>query len=177
MRRAAGQRAPTTNCAVQSNHRLHLLFSEQYAILFFIRFIIRRILRYFRLKARKDLLSFLFILFVAIDKLNVQARIDHQPQSQKQEEHLEGWEVGHLHATEIVADHVAWTQYQVANAAEHAPIAQAPDIKEKQDGFLEGIAAYPCRLTATGTVVAFVVRATSSTLVLFLGERSHLMRL
>ena len=62
-------------------------------------------------------------------------------------------------------------------AAEHAPIAQAPDVKEQQEGILEGIAPYLCRLTATGTVVAIVAGATGGTLVLLLGERRHLMRL
>ena len=62
-------------------------------------------------------------------------------------------------------------------AAEHTPVAQAPDIEEKQDGILEGIAPYLCRLTATGTVVSPVMRAAGCTLVLLLGERRHLMRL
>lgn len=53
-------------------------------------------------------------------------------------------------------------------AAEHAPVAQAPDVKEQQEGILEGIAPYLCRLTATGTVVAIVAGATGSTLVLLL---------
>jgi hypothetical protein len=60
---------------------------------------------------------------------------------------------------------------------EHPPIAQAPDVKEKQDGFLEGIAPYLGRLAATWTIVTLVVRATGSTLMLFLGERCHLVRL
>ena len=116
-------------------------------------------------------------MFIAIDKLNVQARIYHQPQGQEQEEHLEGWKVRHLHATEIVANHIARTQYQVADATEHAPIAQAPDIQEKQERILERVAPYLGRLTATGAVVAPVMRSTCSALVLFFGEWCHLMRL
>ncbi len=121
---------------------LLFLFSERLACLFFIRFIIRRIQRYFRLKPRKEFLCLLLILFLAIDALNVQARIYQQAQGQEQEEHLERWEVGHLHTSEIVANHVTRTQYQVADAAEHTPIAQTPDIQIKQDGILERIAAY-----------------------------------
>ena len=53
-------------------------------------------------------------------------------------------------------------------AAEHAPVAQAPDVEEQQEGILERIAPYLCRLSATGTVVALVVRAAGGALVLLL---------
>lgn len=53
-------------------------------------------------------------------------------------------------------------------AAEHAPVAQAPDVEEQQEGILERIAPYLGRLTATGTVVAIVAGATGGTLVLLL---------
>ena len=86
---------------------LFFLFSELLAslfrnlllrlsLLFFIGCFILR-LCYFGLKAGKECLSLLLILFVAIDELNVQARIYHQPQGQQQEEHLERREIGHLH--------------------------------------------------------------------------------
>ena len=94
------------------------------------------------LNREKKFLRLLLILFIAIDALNVQARLYQQAQGQKQKEHLERWEVGHLHTSEIVANHVTWTQYQVADAAEHTPIAQTPDIQMKQDCILERIAAY-----------------------------------
>ena len=68
----------------------------------------------------------------------------------------------------IVANHVARTQYQVADAAEHTSVAQAPDIQIKQDGILERIATYLGRLSATGAVVTLVVRATGSALVVIL---------
>ena len=103
-----------------------------------------------------------------IDALNVHARIYQQTQGQEQEEHLERWEVGHLHTSEIVADHISRTQYQVSDATEHTPVAQAPDIQIKQDGILERIAAYSGRLSATGAIVTLVVRATSSALVVIL---------
>ena len=114
------------------------------------------------------MLRLFLILFLAIDALNVHARIYQQAQGQEQEEHLERWEIGHLHTSEIVTDHVARTQYQVADAAEHTPIAQAPDIQIKQDGILERIAAYSGRLSATGAIVTLVVRATGSALVVIL---------
>ena len=130
--------------------------------------IIRRIQRCFRLKSRKEFLSLFLILFIAIDALNVHARIYQQAQGQEQEEHLERWKVGHLHTSEIVADHISRTQYQVSDATEHTPVAQAPDIQIKQDGILERIAAYSGRLSATGAIVTLVVRATSSSLVVIL---------
>ena len=59
-------------------------------------------------------------------------------------------------------------RYQVSDATEHTPVAQAPDIQIKQDGILERIAAYSGRLSATGAIVTLVVRATSSSLVVIL---------
>ena len=113
-------------------------------------------------------MGLLLILLHAVYALDVQACFYQNRKGEKQEEHLEGWEVGHLHASEIVAYHVARTQQKVADTAEHTAIAYTPDIQKQQEGFLEGIAAYPGRLSATGAVVALEMRAAGSALMLFL---------
>ena len=69
---------------------------------------------------------------------------------------------------QMVADHVARAQQQVANAAEHAAVAHAPDVEIQQQRILKRIAAYLARLTAAGTVVALKVGAAGGTIVLLL---------
>ena len=113
-------------------------------------------------------MGLLLILLHAVDALDVQACFYQNRKGEKQEEHLEGREIGHLHASKIVADHVARTQQKVADTAEHAAIAYAPDIEKQEESLLEGIAAYPGRLSATGAVVTLEVRAAGSALMLFL---------
>ena len=99
---------------------------------------------------------------------DVHAALNEQRERCQQEEEFEGREIGHLHAREVVANHVAWAQYQVANAAEHAPVANAPDVKEQQKGFLKRIAADLGRLPTPRTVVALEAGAAGGALMLFL---------
>ena len=63
------------------------------------------------------------------------------------------------------------------NAAEHAPVAQPPDVEVEQEGVLKRVADYLARLSATGTVVALVMGAARGAHMLFLGERGYLVRL
>ena len=131
----------------------------------------------FIVRKSEDLVIRLLVHYTAVDALDVEARIDNQRQRAEQEEHLEGWEVGHLHTPEVVAYHVAWAQYEVANAAEHAPVAQPPDVEVEQEGVLKRVADYLALLSATGTVVALVMGAARGAHMLFLGERGYLVRL
>ena len=74
----------------------------------------------------------------------------------EQEEHLERWEVGRLHAVQVVVDHVTRAQYQVADGAEHAAIADAPHIEKQQESVLERETADAGRLSTARTVVALI---------------------
>ena len=49
--------------------------------------------------------------------------------------------VGHMHTSQVVADHVARSQKQVPNGAEHAPVTQTPDIDKQQKGVFKGVTA------------------------------------
>ena len=109
--------------------------------------------------------------------LDVQAGVDQNGESNEQEEHLERREIGHLHSAEIVADHVAGAQHQVAERTEHTTVAKSPHVEKQKQGILERVAAYRRRLSATWTVVALIVGAAGGTVVLLVREWLHLMGL
>ena len=62
---------------------------------------------------------------------------------------------------------------KVADAAEHAAIAQSPHVEIQHQGILEGIAGYLARLSATRAVVAVIVCFARRTHVFLLRDWGH----
>ena len=73
----------------------------------------------------------------------VEAAVHDERESGEEEEHLERREVGALHAAQVVADHVAGAEDEVAHAVDHALVAQTPHVDEEEKHGLERIAAHP----------------------------------
>lgn len=128
-----------------------------------------------RLRTCQRHLHFLFFVYIAVFKADIQTGVYQQRQSKKQEEQLERRIIGHLHTLEVVANQITGTQQQVANGTEYAPAAQAPYIQEQEEGIFEGIAAYFEGLSASGTEITPVVHTAVGTLVLLCGKGFHLM--
>ena len=80
---------------------------------------------------------FLHSFFEEIAVTYVHSAFYEQRESSQQEKHLEGREVCHLHALQIVANHIAGPEQQVAYAVPHASVAESPDVDEKQECGLE----------------------------------------
>ena len=81
-----------------------------------------------------------------------------------------------MHATDVVANQIARSQHQVAQAAEHAAVAHAPHVKKERQRFLERKTSHLARLAAAWTVIALKLLATRCALVASVGERRQLGR-
>ena len=115
------------------------------------------------------------LLYIVLT-LDVEAGANEDREHKTQEEQLKRGEIGHLHASQVVADHVSWTQDKVAKGAEHTAVTQPPHLQKEQEGVLDGISAYFCRLSAAGTEVSFILCVAGGTYMFFFRETLHLIR-
>lgn len=98
------------------------------------------------------------LLSVLFSQAKTETILHQQRQGRQQKEHLKRREICRLHTSQVVADHIAGSQHQVADAAEHTSVTHTPHIEKEQSSLLKRETANTSRLSAPGTEITDKLR-------------------